>query len=115
MAKFLINLVRAWKLNQSRHYPADWIDTSKWPIRGGDYHKLTFWDLIEAKPKNSFPAAGFFRPTNKGVEFVEEKTRVNKYVYTFQGVCYGFAPPLIDLQDCFSDWREYRELTQALF
>lgn len=55
---------------------------------GGDWAKLTHWDLLEEKPDirdDDSPRAGYYKITPLGVEFVHNRVRVKKFVFIYSG------------------------------
>lgn len=59
----------------------------------GRYARMRFWGLIEARgdvPKGDVKASGFWKITDKGRQFVENRIRVPKKVKVFNNHSYGF-------------------------
>jgi len=91
MTRLLIALYRLSKSGEEFHH----INTL-WEIvgnksMGGDFAKLTLWDLIAPMPKDSTQnkrATGYWKITPLGKQFVENKVSVDKILYTFDGVPY---------------------------
>lgn len=79
-----------------RTYQAgDWIHIqSRTDARGGDYAKLRYWGLVEARGdrKEDGNWSGYWRITELGAAFVERRVKVFKYIYLYQGVYRGYDP-----------------------
>jgi hypothetical protein len=55
---------------------------------GGDFTKLVHWGLIEAKPSATDPTkreAGYWRPTQRGIDFAYNRVAVEKYAEIYNG------------------------------
>jgi hypothetical protein len=87
MAHFLCLLVIRFRST------GNWIDVKTISSRGGDYAKLRFWGLIEQKPNldSSKGDSGLWRPTQKGIDFVDLKISVPSHVYLMDGVFKNFS------------------------
>jgi len=88
VAKKLITLYRLHQnLPQATHFHMNEIGT---PISGGgDFSKLRYWGLIEARPEtedSTKKSDGFWRITDEGRVFVEGKGTVTKYCHVYNGV-----------------------------
>jgi len=86
---------------------------------GGDWSKLRFWDLIEARPgarDDGSKRNGYYRVTPKGVAFVERKIRVPVSMFvTNQKVLGTDDSKLVDIDDALGKKFRYDELMQASF
>lgn len=73
---------------------------------------LPHWDLIEAKPNDDSKkrTSGFWRPTDKGVDFVLGRITVQKTVVRYNNVREGFEGDEITIQDALGDKFNYSEL-----
>lgn len=52
----------------------------------GDYGKLVYWNLLEdaaGHREDGNPETGYYRMTQKGMDFVLAKLRIKKYVYLY--------------------------------
>lgn len=69
------------------HVPSYLVETGAGPQAGGGASaKLRYWGLIEDKPAtrpDGGKHTGFYRITEKGRLFVENKAKVRKYIYLF--------------------------------
>lgn len=69
-----------------RQSPSDWVYVPGLGPRGGDYAKMRYWELIEARPgvrDDGSTRVGWWRVTARGRRFVrnEEKVFKNAHVY----------------------------------
>ncbi len=82
---------------------------------GGDFAKLRYWDLIEARPVigQSKRDSGEWRPTPKGVMFAGCGLLVPKYVLVYDGDPMGFEGGLINIREALGANFDYEELMTA--
>lgn len=112
MARWLIVLTRL-------HLAADrgWVNVKDGPLkatRGGDYGKLLHWGLIEQRP-NTDPkkrTSGFWRPTQKGVQFAKNELSVPSHVYIYNNQARGFSDTAVTIVDALGVKFSYPELLQ---
>lgn len=79
----------------------------------GDIHKLRFWGFIEpadGDKEDGNPNNGFYRLTPKGIDFVNAKILVQKYVKIYNNTFYGFAGPEIDVHVAIKNKFNYTEM-----
>jgi len=100
MARYLILMVKkqgdpdGWL-----HVETDFRDVSV-PSRG-DYAKLRYWGLIEARPDAETGGGrtnGYWRVTEKGQQFVRGETTVPSYILLWNNEPVGVSPKEIDIQ-----------------
>jgi hypothetical protein len=103
---------------------AEWIHTSEpsklmggkaASSRSGDYAKARFWKLIEPKPKDEDDdpdkkSSGFWRLTERGEAFVENKLQVQKTAIVFNNEVTGFEGDPIGIIDALGTKFSYPEL-----
>lgn len=68
--------------------------TSTATIRGGDWAKLVYWDLIEPMPAmraDGSKRSGYYRITTKGIQFAADKLTLPKYAYVYNQTLYGLS------------------------
>lgn len=109
----LIGLVRIWIKS-----PDDYVQfTGKHKYRdgGGDFAKLRFWGLIEEKQNDDDKKrnSGYWKPTVKGCNFVNNKIRVASHVIILMGKVEGFTEETIDITDALGDKFDYTELMKG--
>lgn len=79
----------------------------------GDISKLSFWGLIrrkEGERADGSKRVGYYKITERGVNFVEGKIRVSKFIYLYNNKVRGFGDEQVDLRDCLSKKFNYDEL-----
>ncbi len=98
----------------------DWIHvpSAKWRVeagRGGDFAKLRYWGLIEERPNDDEAkrTSGFWRPTDRGLEFANGRGMVQKYALVFQGECVGFDGHKINIGAALAGKFNYTELMEG--
>lgn len=86
--------------------------------RGGDWSKLTHWELLEEKPMirdDGSPRAGYYRITEDGKQFVLGNSSVPKFVFVYDDRVYGFTPgEKVTIHDCLGEDFNYRELMEGI-
>ncbi len=100
MAEFLQWIVKAY--SEKKDVGA-YIDITTGPNqRGGDFAKLAHWGLIERKAiaKGNEKLQRWWRPTLKGIEFVEDKVRVPEYALVCGSELVGFSDETVSIRDC---------------
>lgn len=81
-------------------------------IHCGDYAKLKFWGLIEPAPNDNKEkkASGTWKPTQKARDFVNNQTKIAKYVFTYDTKARRFSPEKISIIEALGDKFNYEEL-----
>ena len=75
--------------------------------RGGDFAKLTYWDLLQAHPKKP----GYYLLTNKGRQFVECRIAVPVAVHVYDGDRIGWdTTEMVTIDDALTKKFNYEEL-----
>ena len=95
MAKFLCQLVLKFRASDK------WVDVKTINVRGGDYAKLQYWGLIENKPNTDSAkrTSGLWKPTQKGLAFVDCKFSVPSHAIVTDGVLTGFSKSMVYIID----------------
>jgi len=81
--------------------------------RGGDYAKMRFWGLVEAKPEirdDGSPRAGFWRITDFGYEFARGVLSAPRFAYTYNNQAVRFSAERIDIYRALGEKFNYAEL-----
>lgn len=86
--------------------PEGWVDIKNVDVRGGDYAKLRYWELIEQRSSGS----GVWRVTLKGVKFVSDQGRVPKTVFVYNGRVRAFSDDTINIRQALGKAFSYEEL-----
>jgi hypothetical protein len=97
-----------------------WVHKKELPMLGGasgcgDFAKLSYWDLIEEKAKNDLDDkknSGWWRITDKGRLFVENKHLITEYVLIYDSRVVGFDGDQIRITDTLGDKFSYTELME---
>jgi hypothetical protein len=86
-------------------------------IRGGDWAKLVHWGLLEAKDdekrKDGSRRVGFYKITQLGIDFVEGRVRVPRYVYIYAQKRVGVSDKTTSVQEALGDRFNYGEMMSA--
>jgi hypothetical protein len=80
---------------------------------GGDFAKLSLWGLIEEKPKGATEdkrTSGYWKITQKGVDFVLRKSQLPSHVRIYDGRIFGFKGSHVSIVDCLKEKYSYEEL-----
>jgi hypothetical protein len=83
----------------------------------GDFHKLRYWGLIEAKQDTRDDGSkrnGFYRITEKGRQFVRDRETVPSHVLICNKEVLGFGERVITIKDALGVKFDYNELMGAL-
>lgn len=62
--------------------------------RSGDFHKLTYWKMLETLPEkrsDGSPRNGYYKLTGLGIMFVEGKTTAKESIVMFNNKFMGFG------------------------
>lgn len=86
---------------------------------GGDFSKLKYWDLIQPSPpaEHSDPktkSAGYWLLTDKGVAFVEGKTKLQKSCYVYNNKVREFEGSFVSVHDALNGKFDYADVTGRL-
>ncbi|HYX22474.1 MAG TPA: hypothetical protein VFA98_16640 [Thermoanaerobaculia bacterium] len=80
----------------------------------GDWTKLRHWGLIEEKPEvrdDGSNRAGFYKITQRGVDFVHDRIQVRKFIYLYGSrVLDRPCDETISIGDALGEKFHYREL-----
>ncbi len=90
----------------------DWVDIRKISLRGGEYAKLLYWDLIERRVNEDSVKrfSGLWRPTVKGLLFIEGKLSVEAYALVLQNKVIGYSDKKVSVHDALGKRFDYTEL-----
>jgi hypothetical protein len=104
----LIKLVRMWQTNPDWYHVIDLDVTSS----GGEFARLRRFGLIVQKQNTDKTKtnSGYWKPTEKGINFVFKKIKVPKYFLMFNGTGFGFSEEEIDIQQALGKKFNYQEL-----
>lgn len=77
------------------------------------YSTLMHWGLIQRVFKSDHEkvrTSGYWRLTDEGAAFVQNKLRVPKYVMTFDGTVESCSDNVLSIEECLGKDFDYREL-----
>lgn len=80
---------------------------------GGDFAKLSYWELIEEKAKDDSEdkrTSGWWRITPKGIQFVTSRCLVPEYIELYDGRLIGFSGKQITITEALGKKYSYSEL-----
>lgn len=83
----------------------DWVDIRTISVRGGDYGKLAHFGLLVAGD-----GAGFWKPTQLGIDFVLHRKAAPKYALVDRGRCVGLASEKVSVVTALGKKFDYQEL-----
>jgi hypothetical protein len=112
MIRWLVSLVQV-----CRQEGGQWIDINH-PLlkkmRGGDYARLRHWGLIEPQQKTTASRVQTtkWRPTERGILFIDREERVPKYTHMYLGKCIGFSGPTMTVDEVYGEYFDYSEILQ---
>ena len=91
----------AWLVKSWRRRSHGWVDVRESTVRGGDYGKLVYWGLIEQRPHDdgSKRTSGMWRPTDRGIAFMDGALSVPSHVYVYGGTAEGFTESSVTVDD----------------
>lgn len=110
MAVFLVSLVRLWK---RENRPIKYKECS---FHGRDYSYLHLWDLARTA-RSDDPAkrmSGMWEPTQKGIDFVEQKIEVPSHAYCYNGKLIRLSDTKTNIIESLGQDFNYAELMQAV-
>lgn len=106
-----------WLVLRKTDTKKDWINIHESPLFqgrrvGGDFAKLEHWRLIESKlnEDETKRCSGLWRPTEKGVAFVEKRITVPAKVHLYNNVIHGWSEEHITIIDALGEKFDYGEL-----
>lgn len=81
---------------------------------GGDWARLQLWGLIvsqlDTERPDGGPNSGVWRMTEKGLDFVRRKVRVQMYAKIYNASLLGLDGPLVSISEALGDDFSYEEL-----
>jgi len=110
-AAWLVVLVRLWRETGGQWIPVKTPELSRF-TRGGDYAKLAHWGLIEQQVKGRAQTrqSGMWRPTSRGVAFVDDQERVPQYCHIYLNKVMEFTGVDITINQALGRKFDYNEL-----
>jgi len=113
MTTCLIRLYHLYYKNPSYHHVKEIVsgisDTGT-----NDFSKLAYWNLIEEKqkdPKNTKTrTSGYWRITDKGLDFVLGKINVPSHCYVYNTKVYQFSDEYVSIEETIGNKFNYKKL-----
>lgn len=117
ICRYYRNLREPRGLDEWLHVP-EWLSkTSKFgaTVRGGDWAKLVYWDLIEAQHgeerDDGSSRVGYYRLTEKGLRFVKGECRVPRVALVYnQRLLRMDDDKTLDIREALTEKFDYGEL-----
>ena len=82
-----------------------------WMLRAQQLPTLHLWGLVEDFPKQTrLASSGLWRVTPLGIDFANNRTRVNKYVYVYNNTLLDKDGADISIIDALGDKYNYHEI-----
>lgn len=85
-------------------------------VAGGDAAKLRFWNVIEQRQgvrDDGSERVGYYRLTDTGRQFVEDKIALSRYVYLYNQEVLRFSQETITIREALGDRFSYAELMRS--
>ena len=114
MAKSLV-----WLCSASKN--EEWVDVPKtaprWLVSSNQLPTLKWWGLIDRKEQlnDTKKFSGFWKPTVLGIDFVYNLKEIPKSVFTYNNNVEGFSLEVVNINDCFSEHFNYKEVLNSSF
>lgn len=117
MASALLAIYRASRATRGNEMP--FIEISKiLPHKQvADAAKLRYWGLIQEEPSvrsDGSERTGFWRITQRGVEFARNRSQEPKYAKLYDGRCLGFDGGVVTIKDALGKKFDYGELMAGI-
>lgn len=112
IARLLIHLYHIDRAIGSGYVHIDMICEGITEKGSGDFAKLQFWGLVELQ-ENTDPkkkTSGYWRITDFGKNFVEDKVKIPKYVHILIGKARKFSGPEVGIRACLGKEFNYAKL-----
>ena len=78
-----------------------------------DFPKLRYWDLIiqhKGKREDGSSRNGYYNITDRGVLFIFNHTKVQKYAHIYNNLRFQSSGDLVLINDCWDEKFDYNEL-----
>jgi len=117
MARILIviyHMDRMWRpRNGWLHVSKEFLKWKKNAV-AEEYSKLRFWGLLEPMPNGdpTVPGTGYWRITDLGREFVEDKVEISRHVFVFDNKVIDASQEWTSIRNALGDKFDYDELMQ---
>lgn len=114
MAIMLVNLYKLTKATGEEYHHIIEMKRGyeKYISSAGDFASSRFWGLTEegTGDKENVKRQGYWKLTQKGIDFVENNITVPSHIKVFNAKCYGFEGEEITIADALKKRFDYYEL-----
>jgi hypothetical protein len=124
MAYALILICRYYRNVHDPHSLSEWLHVPEWlsktsqfgaTVRGGDWAKLVYWELIEPKTgserEDGSERVGYYRLTEMGLRFVKGEVRVPRVALVYnQSLLRMDDTVKVDIREALTEKFDYGEL-----
>jgi len=113
MAKFLISLAK--KSTETKK----WVHYKECDFFSRDYAAITYWGLAVVRKSDgeTKKSSGYWLPTRKGVDFIEDKIKIPSHAIIFNGKVDwsrgGFSNRELTIKEALGEWYSHEELMGA--
>lgn len=76
----------------------------------GDFTKLRYWELIELNSEK----AGFYRITQKGIDFLNNKIKIPKSALIYNDEVLGFSEKQVSVNDVVKEFFDFEVLMKSV-
>jgi hypothetical protein len=112
------DLLALYSLYRSRLAGNEWVHIKDLQGKsgGGDFAKYRYWNLIEERSNDSPEKknAGYWRLTNKGIEFASGRMPIRTHALVVEGNCFKLEGELVYIKDLWElggfDFKELMSL-----
>jgi hypothetical protein len=110
MARALILISRGPKIDAN-----GWVDIKSIDVRGGDYAKLRYWELIEQRPNEDQKKkdSGIWRVTQKGLKFISDQIRVPSHAHVYNDRVRGWSDNDVNIRQVLGKAFDYSQLMSS--
>lgn len=98
-----------------------WVHTAKlaprWMMRAKSFSTMRHWGLVESAPNDdkNKKAAGVWRITQKGYNFVNGQIRLPKKAFVYNRTLVAYGDQLMYFRECFGKHFSYEEIMSDAF
>ena len=87
--------------------------SNNWQVtKDRNFNQLINWNLMQPmqSEERTKRSSGFWKATEKGVQFVQDKIQIPKYVFTLDNKVIGYSDQQINIYQALSNKFAYQEL-----
>ena len=117
-AGMAVVLIQIYKIHKTKPEDDTWIKITEEVLARGynpatmEYSKLKHWGLIEERGDagENTPSAGFWRMTNRGINFVKGAVSIPSHVHIYNNMIVGFSETHVKISEALTEKFDYEEL-----